>query len=534
MYFFGESWAVGLMETYHESTADLTARGNTNARREPTSQRATEPEPGAKAVMITPSSMPSQAAADAAEHALVRTPRSWAWMALAVDSVMLVAAVLSAELVAHEANVKNGPLVWLIAFGALTLALLHKRGLYDWHVRLQILDDVRGIVTTTLLAITAILSLRVLLGRADDVAAQSLRLWGFAALYLVVGRIALEWSRLETRRGGETAKPTLIIGAGKIGHLVASRLLEHPEFGLRPVGFLDKEPLADPHSTVPILGASWDLEQVIEEHAIEHVVVAFSTAPSEVLLRQVQRCEKSGVGVSLVPRLFEYMTERVTIEHIGGLPLMSARRAGPNGWQFAVKYAFDRVVAGLLLLLALPLLALLALGVALSAGWPVLFRQTRVGLGGREFEIFKFRTMTHEATDLPELEEALMMNIAPGGVEGVDRRTGLGSLIRRLSLDELPQLINVLKGEMSLIGPRPERPHFVELFERTIPRYADRRRVKPGITGWAQIHGLRGKTSLSDRVEWDNYYVENWSLWLDFKIMLTTLFVVGQHSKQAE
>jgi exopolysaccharide biosynthesis polyprenyl glycosylphosphotransferase len=482
--------------------------------------------------MNTQTSTPSQAVG-APEHGLVWAPRSsWAWTALAVDSVMLVAAVFSAELVGHQANAGNGPLVWLIAFGALALALLYKRGLYDWHVRLQLLDDLRGVVTTTVLAITAVLALRVLIGRADDVAAQSLRLGGFAALYLVVGRLALEWSRHETRR--EAAKPTLIIGAGKIGHLVANRLLDHPEFGLRPVGFLDKEPLADPHSIVPILGASWDLEQVIEEHGIEHVVVAFSTAPSEVLLRQVQRCERFGVGVSLVPRLFVYMTERVTIEHIGGLPLISARRAGPNGWQFAVKYAFDRLVAGLLLVVALPFLALIALVVALSAGRPIFFRQTRIGLGGREFEIFKYRTMAHVPTDPPELEEVLMKNIAPGGVEGVDRRTGLGSIIRRISLDELPQLVNVLKGEMSLVGPRPERPHFVELFERTVPHYADRHRVKPGITGWAQIHGLRGKTSLSDRVEWDNYYVENWSLWLDFKIMLTTLFVVAQHSKQAE
>jgi exopolysaccharide biosynthesis polyprenyl glycosylphosphotransferase len=468
------------------------------------------------------------------EHALVRRPGMWVWTALAVDSVMLVAAIFTAELVGRRANVMNGPLVWLIAFGALALALLYKRGLYDWRVRLQILDDLRAVVTTTVLAIVAVLSVRVLLGRADDVAAQSLRLWAFAAVFLVVGRLALDWLRLETRRGGETAKPTLIIGAGKIGHFVANRLLEHPEFGLRPVGFLDKEPLADPHSIVPILGASWDLEQVVEAHGIEHVVVAFSTAPSEVLLRQVQRCERFGVGVSLVPRLFEYMTERVTIEHIGGLPLISARRAGPNGWQFAVKYAFDRLVAGVLLVVALPFLALIALGVALSAGRPILFRQTRIGRGGREFEIFKFRTMTLVPTDPPDLDEVLMKNIAPGGVEGVDRRTGLGSIIRRISLDELPQLVNVLKGEMSVVGPRPERPHFVELFERTVPHYADRHRVKPGITGWAQIHGLRGKTSLSDRVEWDNYYVENWSLWLDFKIMLTTLFVVGQHSKQGE
>jgi lipopolysaccharide/colanic/teichoic acid biosynthesis glycosyltransferase len=228
------------------------------------------------------------------------------------------------------------------------------------------------------------------------------------------------------------------------------------------------------------------------------------------------------------------MTERVTVEHIGGLPLVSARRTEPNRWQFAVKYAVDRVVAALLIVILSPLFLLLAIGVALSAGWPVLFRQTRVGLGGRHFEIVKFRTMTQMPEDEPQLDEVLMVNIAPGGVEGVDRRTRFGTIVRRLSLDELPQLINVVKGEMSLIGPRPERPHFVEIFERTIPKYADRHRVKPGITGWAQIHGLRGKTSLSDRIEWDNYYVENWSLWLDLKITLTTLFVLGQHSKSAE
>jgi len=447
---------------------------------------------------------------------------------------MLVASVATAELVSRHAAPHKMSVFWLVGFGALALGLLYKRGLYDWRVRLQILDDLRRVLTATLLALATILSLRVLLGRTDEVSAQAIRLWALAAGFLVVGRLVLQWLRLATRRAGETAKATLIIGAGKIGQLVANRLIEHPEFGLRPVGFLDKEPLADPDTPVPILGASWDLEQVIANHGIEHVVVAFSTAPSEVLLREVQRCEHAGVGVSLVPRLFEYMTERVTIEHIGGLPLMSARRTGPNGWQFAVKYAIDRILATLLLVLLSPLLLVLAIGVALSTGWPVLFRQTRIGLGGREFECFKFRTMTELPSDGPGLDEVLMVNIAPGGVEGVDRRTRFGGLIRRLSLDELPQLLNVVRGEMSLIGPRPERPHFVEIFERTIPRYADRHRVRPGITGWAQIHGLRGKTSLSDRVEWDNYYVENWSLWLDFKIMLTTLFIVGPHSKQAE
>jgi exopolysaccharide biosynthesis polyprenyl glycosylphosphotransferase len=500
-------------------------------------ERAGDPTPqivastGGGSTVITPAPTPAIAPA---EPAPLRAPRPWAWRALGVDVVMLVAAVLTTVLITRNSGMDTMSLPWLVGFGAVALAVLYKRGLYDWRVRLQTLDDLRRVVTATVLALAAILSLRVLLGRTEDVSAQSVRLWALATACLVAGRLALQWSRFETRRGGESAKATLIIGAGKVGQLVANRLIEHPEFGLRPVGFLDKEPLAEPGAAVPILGASWDLEQVIEENGIEHVIVAFSTAPSEVLLREVQRCEHAGVGVSLVPRLFEYMTERVTIEHIGGLPLVSARRTGPNGWQFAVKYAFDRVLAALLLVIFSPLLLVLAVGVALSTGWPVLFRQTRVGLGGREFEIFKFRTMDHLPADPPELEEVLMVNIAPGGVEGVDRRTGFGSIIRRLSLDELPQLINVVKGEMSLIGPRPERPHFVEIFERTIPKYADRHRVRPGITGWAQIHGLRGKTSLTDRIEWDNYYVENWSLWLDCKIMLTTLFIVGHHSNQAE
>jgi exopolysaccharide biosynthesis polyprenyl glycosylphosphotransferase len=458
--------------------------------------------------------------------------RSVVWTALVVDVVMITAAVVTAGLLTGAGR---EPFFWFVAFGGLALALLYKKGLYDWRVRVQVLDDLRGVVTVTLLAITTILSLRVVLGATDnDVAAQSLHVWAFAAAYLAAGRVALGWSRLQDRREGDNAKSTLIIGAGKIGHLVANRLLEHPEFGLRPIGFLDKEPLDHAEPPVPILGASWDLEQVIEEHGVDHVVVAFSTAPSDVLLRQIQRCEEAGIGISLVPRLYEYMTDRATIEHIGGLPLVSPRRIRAQGWQFSVKYAVDRAAAATLLVLLSPLLAILAVGTALSVGRPVLFRQTRVGLGGREFEIYKFRTMTHMPAEAPPMMDVLMMNVAPGGVEGADRRTRFGSIMRRLSLDELPQLINVVKGDMSLIGPRPERPQFVEIFVHTISRYEERHRVKPGITGWAQIHGLRGKTSLTDRVEWDNYYLENWSLWLDLKILVSTLFVVGQHSKQTE
>jgi len=199
----------------------------------------------------------------------------------------------------------------------------------------------------------------------------------------------------------------------------------------------------------------------------------------------------------------------------------------PKGWQFAVKHALDRVTAALLLLLLGPLVLVSTIAVKLSSRGPVFFRQRRVGRDGRPFDLLKFRSMRLPGDPRGEGPSApLPDDTAPGGVEGADRRTAVGRLMRRLSIDELPQLFNVLRGDMSLVGPRPERPEFVELFERRVSRYEDRHRVKSGITGWAQVHGLRGKTSLSDRIEWDNYYIENWSLKLDLKILLLTIAAV--------
>ena len=175
---------------------------------------------------------------------------------------------------------------------------------------------------------------------------------------------------------------------------------------------------------------------------------------------------------------------------------------------------------------------MIAAAIKVTSAGPVFYRDRRVGVGEREFEMLKFRTMRApmEPVTLPDLPH----DTAPGGVEGDDRRTRFGTFLRRTSLDELPQLLNVVRGEMSLIGPRPERPDFVRLFERNVHRYGERHRVKSGITGWAQVHGLRGKTSLSDRVEWDNYYIENWSLWLDVKILLMTVWATRLYFTQAE
>jgi exopolysaccharide biosynthesis polyprenyl glycosylphosphotransferase len=410
------------------------------------------------------------------------------------------------------------------------------RGTYAPRIWPALLENLRGVVAVTSLAAMAILSLRELFGAPADLAAQTIRPWAFATAYVAAGRIALHWSQAQARRQGEATRPTLIVGAGRIGRLIAKRLLAHPELGLKPVGFLDKEPMEATGGgvTVPVLGASWDLDEVIHDHDVEQVIVTFSTAPNEVLLRLVRRCEELGVSVSFVPRLFEKVNGRVTVEHIGGLPLVSAHPANPRGWQFAVKYGVDRIAAAFALLLVLPIMAVAAAAIWISLGRPIFFRQVRVGRDGRPFDMLKFRSMRAGATGEEPNDVELPPDTAPGGVEGEDRRTRVGAFLRRTSIDELPQLLNVLKGEMSLVGPRPERPEFVGLFEESVYRYTDRHRVKAGITGWAQVNGLRGKTSLADRVEWDNYYIENWSLWLDFKIALMTALAVVRSSRQVE
>ncbi|MGH2876935.1 MAG: sugar transferase, partial [Solirubrobacteraceae bacterium] len=358
----------------------------------------------------------------------------------------------------------------------------------------------------------------------DPVALPS-RLWLFSLVYLGVSRATLVSVRRQALRSGAGAVPTLVVGAGVIGAHVAKRLLGEPRYGLRPVGFLDADPLPQARTegdpALPVLGGLDDLGSAIATTGARHVILAFSGERDQVLAAKVRHCEAIGIGVSLVPRLYEAINERATLDHIGGLPLLTLHSVDPRGWEFAVKHAADRTLALLAIVLTAPVMLAVALAVKFSSPGPIWFRQRRVGRDGREFDVLKFRTMrvvtsAGEGFELPD-------GIAPGGIEGADRRTRVGRLLRDLSLDELPQFINVLRGDMSLVGPRPERPEYVARFVRDVARYEDRHRVKSGITGWAQVNGLRGQTSIADRVEWDNYYIQNWSLRLDLRIILLTV-----------
>jgi exopolysaccharide biosynthesis polyprenyl glycosylphosphotransferase len=457
--------------------------------------------------------------------------RGWTLLQLSVDLTALALGNVAA-LVGAPADVQDGQqLIWLLP--VLVCGLLALRGFYGDTIQSRIVDGLGKVVAATSLAAISLIAVAALLHPSAEPAPLVARAWLFATAYLAGARALLNWEQKSARINRLIAKPTLIVGAGQIGSHVERRLLRQPELGLLPVGYLDMDPPPAemvPDRQAPVLGAPSELGRVARETGARHVVLGFSTAPDRLLIPLIRECELLGLQVSIVPRLFESVNVRVALEHLGGLPLFGLHTIDPKGWQFALKHVLDRVVAGLILTLLAPVLLALAMAVKVSSPGPVLFRQRRIGRDGRDFEILKFRSMRAGGEPVGVAAGGHLValpgdggDIGPGGVEGSDRRTLVGTFMRRTSLDELPQLLNVLRGDMSLVGPRPERPEFVDLFGSRIDRYADRHRVKSGITGWAQVCGLRGKTSLRDRVEWDNYDIENWSLALDFRILLMTI-----------
>jgi exopolysaccharide biosynthesis polyprenyl glycosylphosphotransferase len=457
----------------------------------------------------------------------------WQRLLVVADVLSLLAAVACARIAAPDAVVaeEGSTLLWL--FPPVALGVLALRGMYHENLKLRTLDEITRIVAVTSLAAMLLIAGGALVGAGGSPARLIARGWLFGSFFLIGARLVLHLSREGLRATRRIGEPVLIVGAGRVGAAVERRLQEQPEIGLRPIGFLDHDPVPveGDSRTGPVLGAPGRLAEIAEETGTRNVILAFLSEPDSVLIPIVRECESRGLSVYLVPRLFESMSDRFSLEHLGGLPLMGLQGVNPKGWQFAIKHVSDRVGAALALLILSPVMLAATIAVKLSSPGPVFFRQRRVGRDGRPFDMLKFRSMLTPATDA-DVPAPLPDGLAPGGVEdGDDRRTTVGRALRRVSADELPQLINVLKGEMSIVGPRPERPEFVDLFDRSVLHYADRHRVKSGMTGWAQVHGLRGRTSLYDRLEWDNYYIQNWSLWLDFKILLMTIVAIHRSAE---
>jgi exopolysaccharide biosynthesis polyprenyl glycosylphosphotransferase len=453
------------------------------------------------------------------------TGRSWSRLRLLVDVIVLYLAS-TAALFASPASAGSASRWLAAAFPLLCLGLLHARPGPDDRLHGSVLDSSTNVLGMVSLAAVLTIATAAILGTSNPIDLP-LRLWLFGAVYLGVSRVMLLSVRRQAIRNPALATPTLVVGAGAVGEHLVRRLASDTRYGLRPVGFLDSDP--PPSSDLsrtpvaPLLGGTRDLAEAVADTDARHVILAFAAEPDHQLLETVKQCHALGVEVSLVPRMFEAVNDRSTLDHVGGMPVVSLRPTDPRGWQFALKHTIDRVFAFVALVALAPIMIALALAVRLDSPGSVLFRQRRVGRDGRTFDLLKFRTMRQAGADS---EFRPVHGSAPGGIEGEDRRTKLGKALRSSSLDELPQLLNVLRGEMSLIGPRPERPEFVELFSAEVDRYQERHRVKSGITGWAQVNGLRGQTSIADRVEWDNYYIRNWSLRLDLRIIALTLLEV--------
>jgi exopolysaccharide biosynthesis polyprenyl glycosylphosphotransferase len=446
---------------------------------------------------------------------LVQTDQRWvppAWEPLLSDGVrpLLVVGDLGACLISLPAG--NGYLTTELAFAAILILLFHDGGLYRSRLALSVLDDLPCILRRWLMATALLLGGCLLLG------VQTTLGHAFAVGVAVVATRALLYFVVRTlRRLGTVAHPTIVIGAEHAGRNVVSQLRAHPECGLRPLGFIDRDTDDRAGLALPLFGGPSELTAVLERHQPHALLLTPGAMGEDETVTLVRTCQKHRCEVFVLPRLHEVTQVNDDMDFLGDLPLIRLRRAAYRSLSWQLKRLMDIVFSALALVVLSPVLAACALAVRLEGGPGVIFRQERVGCDGVRFQLLKFRSMR----PANEQESKTQWNIA------ADNRVGpIGRLLRITSLDELPQLFNILRGDMSVVGPRPERPHFVEEFGRRYRGYHARHRVPCGLTGWAQIHGLRGNTSIEERSRLDNFYIENWSLWLDMKIILRTTISV--------
>lgn len=339
--------------------------------------------------------------------------------------------------------------------------------------------------------------------------------WILSAVGLSLARGLFREMLRFLRRRGYNLRHAILVGWGEIAEDVIRRLTAHPELGIRLRGCLLEPAAPTAPGGLPVLGEPDALARLLREAPVDHVFVALPLDASSRLPEVLKGVEDSPVDVVVIPDMLRYVSLRGGVEDFDGLPFIRLQGSPVYGWDRVMKRAFDVVVAGALLLLVSPVLGTIALAIALTSKAPVLYGQERMGLDGRTFRMLKFRSMRVDA----ERHSGPVW-----AQEGDPRRTTLGAFLRATSLDELPQLWNVVRGEMSLVGPRPERPVFIQDFRQRIPKYMLRHKMKAGMTGWAQVNGWRGNTSLEKRIEYDLYYIENWSVWFDVKILWLTLW----------
>ena len=338
--------------------------------------------------------------------------------------------------------------------------------------------------------------------------------WFFSVVLTVIGRELHRRGWNVMRRRGVVRDNLLIVGEGDIAHKITEHIRNSPELGYTIVGIVTADEKQGEMLGYPYIGAYGDIPRLIDDRQVEQVIVAQSDYRRGELVELINLCQRGKVDIKVYPDMFSYMAGDLNVDDLGGTPLLTVRDIALRGWKLSLKRALDLIGATVGLVLLSPFMLITVLLIRLESRGSVFYWQVRMGLDGRPFPMIKFRSMRQNAES--------------GGrtwtVENDERVTWLGRHMRRSNWDEIPQLINVLVGHMSLVGPRPERPMYVQQFRRQIPDYMVRHREKSGMTGWAQINGFRGDTSIAQRTEADRFYVENWSLWLDMVIIIRTIW----------
>ncbi len=342
--------------------------------------------------------------------------------------------------------------------------------------------------------------------------------WLLTIFLLITNRGLQNLLRNTLRERGLGTDRLLVVGTGDTARIILQRILWSPQLGYDLVGVVaeDKETAVREILGIPILGAPEDLPHLIPTHKIAEVIIAMPERGHRETMNVISYCERGRVSIKVFPDIFQFITSEAGIDDLGGLPLLSVRDFAMRGYLLIFKRLMDLIGSIIGLIFLSPLMLLVAIAIKLESPGPAFFIQERMGLDGKPFLLIKFRSMRRDAE-----------KDGPGWTRTNDpRQTRLGSLLRKVEIDELPNLINVFLGEMSLVGPRPEQAHYVEQFRRIVPRYMERHKEKGGMTGWAQVNGLRGDTSISERTKYDLWYSEHWSILLDLKIILRTIWQI--------
>ncbi len=408
--------------------------------------------------------------------------------------------------------------VWGITYGVVAVGVGFFIALYSPKRKKRFSEEVFKIMQVHVISIFILLSL-LFFFKAVHVSRTFLIIYFVGSICLVsIYRYIVKISLKRLREKGYNKQFVLILGAGTLGRRFYENLLHHPELGFEAVGFLDdytdRHELKHKHYK-PIIGTIDELEDTLQRMLIDEVIIALPLDAHKKIGQIITTCEKAGVRTMIIPDYFDYLPSKPHFDNFAGMPLINVREIPldelPNR---LLKRTFDILFSLAAILITLPILIIVAIAIKLTSRGPIIFKQERVGLNRRKFMIYKFRSMKM----MPEGASDTQWT-----TENDPRRTRLGTFIRKTSLDELPQFFNVLFGHMSVVGPRPERPYFVEQFKEEIPKYMVKHHIRPGITGWAQSNGLRGDTSIEDRIKYDIFYIENWSFLFDIKIILKTI-----------